>query len=94
MTACRTIWAVLLALSLLPQPLMAEDVDTNPPQEAVADDDARRQKMIGDCEENRGVDCEREVDTELEAQATPQHQGVGETDTIRRPVLPRPRPAR
>jgi hypothetical protein len=29
----------------------------------------RRQKMIEDCAQNNGVDCEREVDTELRAGA-------------------------
>src|SRR3981189_614706 len=28
----------------------------------------RRQKMIADCEQNFGTDCEREVDTELRAE--------------------------
>jgi hypothetical protein len=39
----------------------------------------RRQKMIEDCEQNHGVDCERQVDTELGAEAIPRrhvvHQG-------------------
>jgi TolA-binding protein len=29
----------------------------------------RRQQMIEDCEQNNGTDCEREVDTELRAEA-------------------------
>ena len=29
----------------------------------------RRRRMIDDCERNRGTDCEREVDTELRAEA-------------------------
>jgi hypothetical protein len=29
----------------------------------------RRQEMIDDCEQNNGTDCEREVDTELQAEA-------------------------
>ena len=29
----------------------------------------RRQQMIRDCEQNNGTDCEREVDTELRAEA-------------------------
>jgi hypothetical protein len=29
----------------------------------------RRQEMIDDCERNRGTECEREVDTELRAEA-------------------------
>src|SRR5258708_4130431 len=38
--------------------------------EATARADAeRRQKMIEDCEQNHGVDCERQVDTELGAEA-------------------------
>jgi hypothetical protein len=38
--------------------------------EATAQADAeRRQKMIEDCEQNHGVDCERQVDTELGAEA-------------------------
>ena len=28
----------------------------------------RRQAMIDDCEQNNGIDCEREVDTELRAE--------------------------
>jgi hypothetical protein len=37
---------------------------------ATAQADAeRRQKMIEDCEQNHGVDCERQVDTELGAEA-------------------------
>jgi hypothetical protein len=32
-------------------------------------DTERRQKMIEDCEQNHGVDCERQVDTELGAEA-------------------------
>ena len=31
----------------------------------------RRQKMIEHCEREHGVDCEREVDTELRAEALP-----------------------
>ncbi len=31
----------------------------------------RRQKMIERCERDHGVDCEREVDTELRAEALP-----------------------
>jgi hypothetical protein len=34
----------------------------------------RRQAMIGDCEQNNGTDCEREVDTELRAESL---QGFG-----------------
>jgi len=30
--------------------------------------DERRQQMIEDCVENHGIDCEREVDTELRAE--------------------------
>jgi hypothetical protein len=38
--------------------------------EAATQADAeRRQKMIEDCEQNHGVDCERQVDTELGAEA-------------------------
>jgi Domain of unknown function (DUF4124) len=32
-------------------------------------DSERRHKMIEDCEQNNGVDCERQVDTELGAEA-------------------------
>jgi hypothetical protein len=32
----------------------------------------RRQRMIEDCEQNNGIDCEREVDTELGAEAIQQ----------------------
>ena len=32
-------------------------------------DAERRQKMIEDCEQDHGVDCERQVDTELGAEA-------------------------
>jgi len=44
----------------------------NPPvqNEATAQAYAeRRQKMIEDCEQNNGIDCKREVDTELRAEA-------------------------
>jgi hypothetical protein len=62
--------------------------------ESGADDEvdmeAKRQVMIEKCEDNRGVDCERKVDTELEAEqleiihtAPPQ---------MERPMRPRPRP--
>jgi hypothetical protein len=36
--------------------------------DAEADLEARRQKMIDHCKANRGVDCEKEVDTELGAE--------------------------
>jgi hypothetical protein len=34
----------------------------------------RRQRMIEQCEQNNGIDCAREVDTALRAQAIPRHQ--------------------
>lgn len=37
-------------------------------QDAARALDERRQKMMVDCEQNNGVDCEREVDTELRAE--------------------------
>ena len=44
----------------------------NPPVQNAAAAQAyaeRRQKMIEGCEQNNGIDCEREVDTELGAEA-------------------------
>jgi hypothetical protein len=32
--------------------------------------------MIDDCEQNNGIDCEREVDTELGAEAIPRRHVV------------------
>jgi hypothetical protein len=32
--------------------------------------------MIEQCEQNNGIDCAREVDTELRAEAIPQHHMV------------------
>jgi len=53
---------------------------------------ARHQKMIEKCEDNRGTDCESAVDTELEAQQS----GIVHTsppDQSDVPVhRPRPRP--
>jgi len=56
-----------------------------------ADMQARRQKMIDKCKANRGIDCERQVDTELEAQQLDSvHTSPPEqTDS---PGRPRPRP--
>ena len=56
-----------------------------------ADMQAKRQKMIDKCKANRGVDCEKQVDTELEAQGL----GIVHTappDQTDSPILPRPRP--
>ena len=48
------------------EPVRSEDQQNAAAAQAVA---ARRHKMIEDCEQNNGVDCEREVDTELGAEA-------------------------
>jgi hypothetical protein len=52
-----------------------------PPPEEDADLQALRQKMIKDCQSNRGVDCEQQVDTELQAE-----QSDGDQTVIRHPT--------
>jgi Domain of unknown function (DUF4124) len=47
-------------------------VEDQQDQAAAQADSDRRQKMIDDCEQNHGVDCERQVDTELGAEAIQQ----------------------
>ena len=44
----------------------ADNSESGPDEEA--DMQATRQKMIDHCKANRGTDCEKAVDTELEAQ--------------------------
>jgi len=48
------------------EPVHTADQQNETDAQAVAD---RRHKMIEDCEQNNGVDCEREVDTEPGAEA-------------------------
>ena len=48
------------------EPVHTEDQQDASAAQAYAE---RRQKMIEDCEQNNGIDCEREVDTELGAEA-------------------------
>jgi len=55
------------------EPVQTEDQQNQAAAQAVAE---RRQKMIEDCEQNNGVDCEREVDTELGAEAIQRHGHV------------------
>lgn len=56
-----------------------------------ADMQAKRQKMIDKCKANRGIDCERQVDTELEAeQLNSVH--TSSPDQTDSPGQPRPRP--
>lgn len=57
-----------------------------------ADMEARRQQMIEYCEANRGVDCERKVDIELEAQQDGGASVYDSPDQTHRPIRPRPRP--
>ncbi|MBI3526961.1 MAG: DUF4124 domain-containing protein [Betaproteobacteria bacterium] len=62
----------IIAGTTAPDPTSdAEPVHTEDQQNAVAAqaNAERRHKMIEDCEQNNGVDCEREVDTELGAEA-------------------------
>ena len=47
-------------------PIRTEDQRNKTAGQALAE---RRQKMIQDCEQNNGIDCEREVDTELGAES-------------------------
>jgi hypothetical protein len=47
-------------------PVRTEDQRNKTAAQALAE---RRQKMIQDCEQNNGIDCEREVDTELGAES-------------------------
>lgn len=75
------------AESTSPKLLLVADNDataTNklePPPEEDADLQALRQNMIKDCQSNRGVDCEQQVDTELQAE-----QPDGDQTVIRRPA--------
>ena len=56
-----------------------------------ADMQAKRQKMIDKCKANRGIDCEKQVDTELEAeQLNSVH--TSSPDQTDSPGQPRPRP--
>lgn len=70
-------------------------VSGNP--ESVAQDgedpEAQRQKKMEECENNRGVDCERDVDAELGAGQVNDHGTLIQPDTpIQRPITPIPRP--
>lgn len=73
--------------STSPKHLLVADNDASatdklePPPEEDADLQALRQKMIKDCQSNRGVDCEQQVDTELQAE-----QPDGDQTVIRRPA--------
>jgi len=48
----------------------------------------KRENMIKDCEDNRGVDCEKKADTELEAQQLDNKNIIYQDGRLR----PRPRP--
>jgi len=48
----------------------------------------KRENMIKDCEDNRGVDCEEKVDVELEAQQLDNKNIIYQDGRLR----PRPRP--
>ena len=64
--------AALLATSYAGAQQSVPATAPNPPgqNDAVAQAYAeRRDKMIEDCERNHGIDCAREVDTELRAEA-------------------------
>ena len=56
-----------------------------------ADFQARRQKMIEHCEDNRGVDCEKKVDTELEAEQLDNNTVIYQDGRLRPRPRPRPR---
>lgn len=67
------------------EPVYTENQQSETAAQAPAD---RRHKMIEDCENNDGLDCEREVDTELGAEAI-QHEGHV-IHEVRRPGGPKP----
>lgn len=56
-----------------------------------ADAGAKRQKMMEDCKANRGTDCEKQVNTELEAQEL-DISHTAPPASMERPVRPRPVP--
>jgi hypothetical protein len=58
--------------------------------DAEADMEARRQEMIEHCKANRGVDCEKEVDTELGAEQL--YSVPTSPDQPDNPIQARPRP--
>lgn len=83
---CRALLAGVFGMLVMVSPARAEEAPGTAPSaaEREAEYQALRQKMIRECLDNRGVDCETEVDTELEAQ---------QMDGIRRVIVPqRPRP--
>jgi len=63
------------------EPVQTEDQQNQAAAQAVAE---RRQKMIEDCEQNNGVDCEREVDTELGARSDPASRSRDPPDAVGR----------
>jgi hypothetical protein len=58
--------------------------------DAEADMEARRQEMIEHCKANRGVDCEKEVDTELGAEQL--YSVPTSPEQTDNPIRARPRP--
>jgi hypothetical protein len=62
----------------------AAETNDAPAASQETDQQAKRQKMIEDCKSNRGVDCEQQVDTELQAGQPDSEQQVIRAPTNRR----------
>lgn len=73
-------------------PAMVAENTTESISEEEVDMETRRQQMIEYCEANRGVDCERKVDIELEAQQDGGGSVYDPPEQTHRPIRPRPRP--
>jgi hypothetical protein len=63
---------------------LASETNDDPGFSQEADQQAKRQKMIEDCKSNRGVDCEQQVDTELQSGQPEDDQQVIRVPTNRR----------
>ena len=83
----REIDTELQAAGVEHPPMIVPGADLENASQALAQ---RRQQMIDDCEQNNGVDCATEVDTELEAEGSQEGSQVIHLAPQRRPAVRNP----